>query len=172
MKACNFCIQEQYRGTDTGTWTLTTNPLECEICPKIKLTSNDGTVGSNFKYTHPSHDPYGKSAGALLEYIRTEKPVEGTKNDTGKPQLSLLTRESLEAEAAAFAYGAKKYDKNNYKKGMAWSRVLDAAFRHLTAFNGRENNDLESGLSHLAHAKACLAMLIYYEKNKIGTDDR
>ena len=96
----------------------------------------------------------------------------GIKFDQNKIQLSLLTRESLEAEAKAFAYGAKKYGRDNYKKGMDWSRVLDATLRHLTAFIDGEDHDEESGLNHLAHAKTNLAMLIYYYKNKVGTDDR
>lgn len=103
---------------------------------------------------------------------KADTKLEGIKHDEGKPQLSILTKESLEAEARAFQYGALKYDKNNYKKGMAWSRVLDAALRHLMAFNAKEDLDPESGLTHLAHSKACLAMLIYYYENKVGTDDR
>lgn len=97
---------------------------------------------------------------------------KGVKHDQGKPRLSLLSKESLIAEARAFEYGAIKYDKNNYKKGMEWSRVLDAALRHITAFNAKQDMDTESGLNHLWHAKACLAMLIYYYENKVGTDDR
>jgi hypothetical protein len=96
----------------------------------------------------------------------------GKKNDQGKPQLSLITRESLAAEARAFAYGAKKYDKNNYKKGMDWSRIIDALMRHTAAFNAKEDLDPESGLCHLDHMKACVAMLVYYHENKVGKDDR
>jgi len=98
--------------------------------------------------------------------------MSGIKHDAGKPPLSILTRESLIAEARAFEYGAQKYGRDNYKQGMNWTRVIDAALRHLTAFNAKENLDPESKLCHLAHSKACLAMLIYYYENNIGTDDR
>lgn len=97
---------------------------------------------------------------------------EGRKDDHGKPQLSILTIESLMAEARAFEYGAKKYSRNNYKQGMQWTRVLDAALRHINTFASGKDVDDESGLNHLWHAKACLAMLIYYYENKVGTDDR
>jgi hypothetical protein len=97
---------------------------------------------------------------------------EGVKNDQGKVPLSILSAESLMAEARAFEYGAKKYARNNYKKGMDWSRIIDAAMRHIVAFNNREDFDDESKLNHLWHAKACLAMLIYYYENKVGVDDR
>lgn len=97
---------------------------------------------------------------------------EGVKFDQNKPDLSILTSESLNGEAAAFTYGANKYGKNNYKLGMDWSRVISASLRHIFAFNAKEDNDPESKLNHLYHAKACLAMLIYYYENKLGKDDR
>lgn len=97
---------------------------------------------------------------------------KGVKYDKGKAPLSYLTFESLKAEAEVFRYGAKKYNKHNYKLGMEWTRILDAAMRHLVSFNNKNDLDEESGLNHLWHAKACLAMLIYYYENKIGKDDR
>lgn len=97
---------------------------------------------------------------------------EATKHDNGKPPLSLIPREALALEAQVFAFGAKKYGKHNFKKGMAWSRCLDAALRHIYAFADGEDLDPESGLSHLGHARCCLSMLIYYIENDRGTDDR
>jgi hypothetical protein len=108
----------------------------------------------------------------FLKNLNQQQKNEATKNDLGKPPLSILTKESLIAEAQAFAYGAKKYDRNNYKKGMDWTRIIDAAMRHLSAFNAKEDFDVESGLNHLWHTKACIAMLIYYYENKVGKDDR
>ena len=97
---------------------------------------------------------------------------EGIKYDQGKPMLSLLTKESLEAEARVFEFGMRKYSKDNYKLGMNWSRVIDSALRHIIAFNNKEDFDRESSMNHLWHAKACLAMLIYYYEKKVGKDDR
>jgi len=102
-------------------------------------------------------------------------PVEnagGVKNDQGKPKLSLLTLESLIAEASALEYGAAKYGRDNYKLGMDWTRVIDASLRHIYAFAAGEDHDAESKLNHLNHAKACLAMLVFYYENGIGKDDR
>lgn len=96
----------------------------------------------------------------------------GTKHDTGKSQLSLIPRAALEAEANVFAFGAKKYSRDNYKLGMDYTRLIDAALRHVNAFNDNETLDPESGLSHLAHAKCCLSMLIYYMSTGVGNDDR
>lgn len=94
------------------------------------------------------------------------------KYDTGKPQLSLVSYESLSGEARAMEYGLRKYSRNNYKQGMEWSRLLDASMRHITKYAGGTDIDSESGLNHLYHAKACLGMLIFYIENNLGVDDR
>lgn len=96
----------------------------------------------------------------------------GTKFDQGKSPISMIPRVALEHEAQVFAYGANKYGKNNYKNGMKWSRLIDAALRHLLAYADREEKDQESLLSHLAHARANLAMLELYADKNLGEDDR
>jgi len=49
---------------------------------------------------------------------------------------------------------------------------MDVAFRHMYAFADGEDMDKETGLSHLAHARCCMAFLLEYQGVKIGTDDR
>ena len=94
-----------------------------------------------------------------------------TKHDGGKPQLSLIPVEALELLAQALAYGADKYGRNNFKKGHAWSRTLDAALRHLSAIAAGEFTDSESGNPHLSHALASLAMLAHAMKHHPSLDD-
>jgi hypothetical protein len=94
------------------------------------------------------------------------------KADTGKVPMSLLPRSALTAEAAVLAFGAKKYAAHNWRKGMVWSRLLDAALRHLTAFADGEDVDPETGLSHLAHLRCCAGFLIEYQEKGLGQDDR
>jgi len=98
--------------------------------------------------------------------------MTATKHDAGKPRLTLVNRQCLEGIARAMEYGAKKYDVNNYKKGMEWTRLLDSAMRHLVAFSNGESNDPESGLSHIDHLGANVNMLMYYINKNVGTDDR
>ena len=100
------------------------------------------------------------------------KPPGATKYDNGKPPLSIIPREGLELTAKVFKFGADKYGRDNYRLGMEWSRLVDAAMRHLVAFYDGEDLDPESGLSHLGHALCCLNMLALYEAKKRGTDDR
>lgn len=96
----------------------------------------------------------------------------GTKLDNGKPRISLIPIEALTECGIAFTYGAKKYDDDNFKKGIKYRRLLDAAFRHMMAIADGEDIDLESGNSHIGHALASLAMLSYMMKNKPEFDDR
>ncbi len=96
----------------------------------------------------------------------------GDKHDDGKPPMSLIPREALELEAEVFGYGEEKYGAWNWTKGLSYSRLLSAAMRHLTAFADGEDNDLESGLSHLGHLRCCTAMLIGMTKLRPELDDR
>ena len=90
----------------------------------------------------------------------------------GKPKLSLISYDSAAGEAKALEYGLNKYGKNNYKLGMEWSLLLDAADRHMKTFSGGVDVDTESKLNHLYLAKANIGILIYMFENKIGNDDR
>lgn len=72
----------------------------------------------------------------------------------------------------AFTFGQKKYGKNNYRNGMAVSRQLAAAVRHIYQHLDGETIDPESGSMHLGNALASISMAIYNIKNNPQTDDR
>ena len=97
---------------------------------------------------------------------------EGRKDDTGKTPLALLPYWLLEGVGQVLDYGQHKYDPWNWRKGMSWSRCFSAALRHCFKWWWGEDRDPESGLPHLWHAACCLAFLIQYEQEAIGTDDR
>lgn len=98
--------------------------------------------------------------------------MSGTKHDGGKAPLSLIPYEALVAEAEVLAFGARKYAAHNWRGGFEWTRLIDAALRHLLAFNSGEDKDPESGLSHLAHARCCLGFLLAHERSGLGVDNR
>ncbi len=97
---------------------------------------------------------------------------EGKKFDQDKPRMDLLDTEALTQIARVMGMGAKKYGDHNWRGGLAWSRVIGAAMRHLTAFNNGEDLDPESGLSHLAHLGCCVMFLLNYTKTHQKLDDR
>lgn len=61
----------------------------------------------------------------------------------------------------------------NWEKGMSWGRCYAACLRHLWAWWRGEDNDPETGLSHLDHALCCLLFLSTFVKRRVTTfDDR
>lgn len=98
--------------------------------------------------------------------------MEGTKDDLGKPPIHLVPRSFIEGVALGFNYGTFKYEKWNWRKGLRWSRLGDAAMRHIIAFMDGEDIDEDSGLSHLDLAGCNIAMLKAHAVEKLGEDDR
>jgi hypothetical protein len=122
-----------------------------------------------------------------LDQLRAEqKPLIGTdfnqgtvattdvaiKLDNGKPPMSLIPRCANEAEAEVLGFGAVKYDAHNWRKGFAWSRLINSAMRHLMAFADGEDVDPETGFSHIAHLRCCTGFLLEHIKHGLGNDDR
>ena len=95
----------------------------------------------------------------------------GTKFDNKKEKLSLISSEAMKQLARVMEYGSEKYGRDNWRQGFKWSRLFDAGMRHLLAYNNGERKDPETGLSHLAHAMANIAMLIEHEEKALGEDD-
>jgi len=69
--------------------------------------------------------------------------------------------------------GACKYGRSNWREaGVRSSIYFDAALRHLFAYWEGQDNDSDSGLPHLAHALACMAILIDAKGAGKLNDDR
>lgn len=97
--------------------------------------------------------------------------------DSPKTPIELIPPQFLEGIAAVLQFGAKKYARNNWMKGMSWSVVFGSIMRHLWAWFRGEENDPESGLPHLWHAGCGLMFLSFFahrlENNPYKTfDDR
>jgi len=90
----------------------------------------------------------------------------------GKPDWSLVDFESLEPMVRVLEYGATKYDRNQWKKGLFVLGVCASLLRHTFAFMKGENEDKESQLSHLGHIMCNAMFLVYYMKHKPELDDR
>ncbi len=76
-----------------------------------------------------------------------------------KPQYSLIDLTALEPCARVLEFGAKKYARDNWKKGMPVTQILDSLLRHLGALRSGELIDPESGLPHIGHIQ-CNAMFL------------
>ena len=90
-----------------------------------------------------------------------DAPINGSKHDSGKPLMGAVPPNALLAVARVLTFGAEKYGRDNWRKvENAETRYLDAALRHINAYQRGELVDPESGESHLAHAVCSLMFML------------
>jgi len=90
-----------------------------------------------------------------------------------KLPLSLVPATAIALASLAHLDGALKYGTWNWRKaGVRASIYADAAKRHIDAWFNGEETDPDSGLPHLAHALACLNIIVDAEACGKLTDDR
>jgi hypothetical protein len=90
-----------------------------------------------------------------------------------KPSPHFIPPIAIIEESVVMALGGSKYGPFNWNdKPIDASTYYDAAMRHLMSWYTGENADPESGASHLAHARACLAILIDSQATGTLIDDR
>lgn len=79
-----------------------------------------------------------------------------------KPPLHLIPPAAEVLESVVMALGAKKYGGafNWRTTNVNASVYVAAARRHLLQWFDGQDDDAESGVSHLAHARACLGILL------------
>lgn len=106
---------------------------------------------------------------ALQEY---NLEGQGIKHDQGKLEWHLLPLSCFRGVVRVLMFGAKKYAKWNWTKGMPWSQTYNATLRHLDAFMSGEEIDPETGESHLDHAMCCLMFLRHHYEHHKHLDDR
>lgn len=90
------------------------------------------------------------------------------KHDTGKRDWSLLPYDSVEEIVKVLEFGAQKYARDNWKQGegFKYSRSFSALQRHILAFMRGEDNDPETGISHISHAMCNLLFMQHFVLNK------
>lgn len=95
----------------------------------------------------------------------------GRKFDAGKSRLDLIDPVAIDELGRVLQFGAEKYGSHNWRSGIAYSRLIAAALRHLFAFLRGEDFDPESGLHHVAHAMCnCMFLLAFAMRRDL--DDR
>lgn len=109
-------------------------------------------------------------------------PDKAVKFDGNKPQFYLLPIRAMGELTKDATYGAHKYSVGNWKNGggMEFTRLLNAAKRHMDKFVSGESYDKEElilkmypeGIHHLAMAAWSLLILCEYDMTGFGIDDR
>jgi len=97
------------------------------------------------------------------------KDIAGSK----KCPMHLLPPVALEKTAWVHGIGAAKYQKFNWRdKQISASQYVAAIMRHLMAWHYGQDDDTESGITHLAHIGATVNILMDSEDNGCLIDDR
>lgn len=106
----------------------------------------------------------------MVEPTVNPKELVGSKKP---PIWSVTPRWVVLLVGRAMALGAAKYGAFNYRETkIAASTYEDALERHLQLWFDGEDDDPESGVSHLAHAIACCALLLDAQQTGRLDDDR
>ena len=127
-------------------------------------------------HTGINHNSWEITPEEIEAWAGHDKATAAVKYDDNKPDWSLVPFESLEGMVKVLEFGAKKYDNWNWTNdsGFSYTRVLRSCLRHIFSYMRGEDNDPESGLSHIHHAMCNLLFISHYigNKEKFNKDDR
>lgn len=135
---------------------------------KVKTDTSAGSLPNVIQAAIASMGTWQRGEGAGLEWaaghVWTALALE-----QGNDTISYL---ELVPVVRVLEFGAKKYAKGNWAKGMKWSVCFDCTMSHLTKAQAGLKNDDESGISHLAHALCNILFLLAYRDLYPEGDDR
>ena len=97
---------------------------------------------------------------------------QGDRYNNGKPKWSLVPQSSLLPMVRVLEFGATKYEPFNWTKGLSITEICESLKRHLDAFMEGEDNDSDSGLSHIGHIQCNALFLSWMMENRKDLDDR
>jgi hypothetical protein len=102
---------------------------------------------------------------------QVQQQQQAMRFNSGKAQYSLIDLHALEQCARVLEFGAKKYARNNWKKGLPLTQILDSMLRHIAALSSGEFIDPESGLPHIGHIQ-CNALFLGGANNVIDIEEK
>ena len=101
------------------------------------------------------------------------EPRDSRKNH-GKTGVSMVleAKHAIEGIGKVLEFGAKKYDRGNWRKGLSHTEICDSLIRHLSSYLAGEDNDIESKLPHVDHIATNALFLSEMTRTNPELDDR
>ena len=105
---------------------------------------------------------------------KSERFNESMAIANAKPMLTLIPTTAIRQEARAMEDGYKKYGRATWRTPNVVSShsLMDKAMRHIMDWLDGEDTAADSGVHHLAHARAILGIAIDAQERKSLNDDR
>lgn len=139
--------------------------------------NDEGKMKPMFMYWEPYVNMYFPSLTEVARLYDDLVSVLISSNES-KGCIAILIQQLIkeirfypEALSQVSKCGIKNHGLNNYKKGLEWSRLLNAFCRHMYKFINGERIDDESGEDHRVHMVANLLMLWYNIQNHPELND-
>ena len=177
-KVNEIAVQYGWNGIPRATW----EEGLCYWFGKTRLGSKKSEY-SGRKYAIDNNESI-LSYSDFIKYVEPHKSIESAVAETkptnpkdaigsDKLPLHLFPTTAIAQGSLALLDGALKYGRTNYRAiGVRASIYHDACLRHMTKWFEGEEVDEDSGVDHLAHAIACIAILIDAKAAGKLNDDR
>ena len=109
-----------------------------------------------------------------IPYHDEHNPGLALRYNIGKAPLSMImeAKEALSGCAGVLQFGAKKYGRGNWHKGLPHTEVCDSMLRHLSSYLSGEDLDPESGCPHVDHILTNAIFLAQGVRTHPELDDR
>lgn len=154
------------------------------VCKKCLLKSDKPCIKSENcnpenKYKHFIDEDTCRDFNGNIVSTSNQKPQNnqnpqpiGLRFNEGKRKWSLVDFDSLEDMVKVLEFGAVKYGEYNWQKGLKTTGIIESMLRHVFSYLNGEDNDKESGISHIGHIQCNAMFLAYMQKNKPELDSR
>lgn len=132
-------------------------------------------VGDHVQILSVDSDDYSDLVGTTRVVTKIDKEnvsvSEGgsLRYNKGKPEFSHLSPKFILAMADLMTKSAEKYSRQNWLMKQDIRTASDSLFRHFTSFMSGEDNDNDSGKSHLLHL-AVNAMIMWENYEQFGEE--
>lgn len=143
-----------------------TYSFKCNNCGNyFQKDSEDPREYTKFCSKQCYDEVYEKLLDGAITMTKAREFAE--RKNTGKPQMSYVDMHCLVPAAQVLEFEAKKYARNNWKKGMPVTKILDSLMRHIGDLQDGKVLDEDSKLAIIGYIQ-CNAMFL---GNKNNEDD-